>query len=177
MTPRERTLMFATLLAAALGAVLWSYIRLADARAAAQASADAVADCSRLASRIASQRGGGVPIPSSREPESQELIKRIESGAKSAGFTEASIDSIEPGEAQPLEDAPYNQLPTTVQLRGVTLQQLFTFLHAVGTGKSGLQLKHIRLSTAEPNDPGDRWSVETTLTCLVKRSPQEGAAE
>jgi hypothetical protein len=177
MTPRERTLLFATILAAGLGAVLWSYVKLADARAAARDSAEALADCSRLASRLQSQRGAVSPLPSSREPEAQELVKRIEAGAKIAGFTDASIDRIEPGDAEPVENAPYDQVPTTVQLHGVSLQQVLTFLHAVGTGKSGLQLKHIHLSTPQADDAGDRWSVETTLTCLVKRSSQEGAAE
>ena len=170
MTGRERTLILATVVAALSACTLWGYARLVDAKAAAADASASLVECSRLAARIESQRGLSAPMPAAREPEAQELIHRIEAGAKTAEFPDASIERIEPGPAEPAGGGRYEEVPTIVQLRGVTLRQVFTFLHVVGAGRSGLQVKQIRLSAPRNDDVGDRWWVETILTQLVHAS-------
>ncbi len=174
MTRPVHTFVLGTLGVALLGGTSWGYLRLNAAREAAGLAATNLAECRRLATKIEAARGPAGLAPGVREPRAEELIRRIEAGAKAAEFPETSIDRIEPGPAQRVGDGPLREKPTVVHLRGVTLRQVFTFLHGVSSGRSGLSLKQIRLSAPSPDDAGDRWSVETTLTYLVR--PSEGAA-
>jgi hypothetical protein len=179
MTPRERSLVRTAVAAALLGGVMWGYVRLTAARDAAAGAAASLAECRRLAAAVESRRGpGAVVVAGAEEPRATELIKRIESAAKAAGFPQDGIERIQPGSPRRLSgDDTLFEKPTDIQLRDVTLRQVFTFLHAVGggggAGKPGLQLKDVRLTAPSPGDTGDRWSVEGTLTYLV-RAPEDG---
>lgn len=178
MTTRERMLVRTAMAAALLGAVGWGYARLANARDAANDAAGSLAECRQLAAQIEARRGAA-PVAGTSEPQPGELVKRIESAAKIAEFPDSSIERIEPTPARRVpgenEDDTLREKPTIVQLRNVNLRQLFTFLHAaggIGTGRPGLQLKDVRLTAPNMDDTTDRWSVEGTLTYLV-RSPKE----
>jgi hypothetical protein len=100
---------------------------------------------------------------------------RTEQGTGGAvGFT--ITGGLAPAAGGPrVAHGPLLERPTVVQLRGVTLRQLFTFLHATATGRSRLGLKQIRLSAPAAADTGDKWSVEATLAQLV-RAPADDAA-
>ena len=175
MTGRERSLILAAVLGL-LGAILWGAIRLADARTAAASAAADLAECRRLAAQIEAQRAPGAAALA-REPQEAELIRRIESAARIAEFSQSSVERIVPGAAQRVGESDLTEKSTIVELKGVTLRQLFAFLHTLGTGRSSLNLKQIRLSVPSPEDTGDRWSVETTLTYLVRGQTKAGVTQ
>lgn len=178
MTRRERTLIFATVISALGAASLWGYAQLVDARDTAVAAAADRAECARLAPQILARRAGSAgPVIATREPRAEEVIRRIESAAKTAAFPEASIERIAPQPLRQADDSPYQEASTTVDLAGVTLRQLFTFLHVVGTEKPGLAMKNIHLSTSRNDDTSDRWSVETTLTYFVRSDASDGRVQ
>jgi hypothetical protein len=172
MNRRERTLVLATLAAGLLGGTLLGYARLVTARDAATLAAEDLAECRRLAARL------GPPIalaaapstaPSDEDVVNEEVIRRIESSARSAELPADGIERIEPASPQRVgADGAFVERPTVVEFGGVTLRQLFTFLHAANTGRGNLGLKQIRLSAPAEADTGDRWSVEATLTQLVR---------
>jgi hypothetical protein len=176
MTPRERTLVIITLAFTLVGALVWGATRLIDARDAAAEAAVSLADCRKLAADIASRRGAPAD-PGVGVPQGAEVTRRVESAAKTAGFAPGSIERIEPAPVRPPVDAAagkgqLGERPTVVQLRNVTLRQMFTFFRAVGGGggggrRSSLQLRQVRLSAPSSEDTGGRWAVESTLTYPV----------
>ena len=60
MTPRERVLVGASVVAALLLGAAWSYARLDTARSGAARAADDLAECTRDASRVRAARTGHV---------------------------------------------------------------------------------------------------------------------
>ena len=170
MTRRERTLVTATVAAALLGGTLWGYARLVAAREAAGVAARNLEECRRLAARIGPTPVEAAPEGTADGKAEDDVIRRIESSARSADFPESSIERIEPAPPERVGDGPFLKRPTVVQLRGVTLRQLFTFLHAAGAGRSRLGVDQIRLSApaSAADGAGDTWSVDATLTQLVR---------
>ena len=194
MTSRERTLVRLTLVVAFCGAALWGYSRLVQARDAAAVAAENLAECRRLAARLgpspaANDRGKAKAEPDNvdddtdntdaNDTEGDALIRRIESSARSAGMPEDAIETIEPAPPVHRSDNAPPDRPTVVHLRGVTLRQMFMFLHAVVIGDhSGVGLPQVRLSAPAAADTGDRWSVEATLTELVRApAPADARSE
>ena len=177
MTSRERTLVLTTVAVALSGATLWGYTRLVEARDAANVAAADLAECRRLAALLgpSSAPDSSDNAPQDRpEDDDQDLTRRIESSARSAAVPEDAIERIEPAASQRLPDGKLLERPSVVHLRGVTLRQVFTFLHAavrVGGGdgaRSPIGLTQVRLSAPAPADTGDRWSLEATLTEIVR---------
>ena len=95
------------------------------------------------------------------------MSRRIEQAARAADFAEGSILRIEPEPARRIEETNYREVPTLLQLRHVTLQQMFTFLHALSSESSGLGVRDIVLSAPRGEETGDRWTIEATLTYIV----------
>lgn len=168
MNDRRHLLMIAGLAVALLAAVLWSYGRLAAARDGAAASAENLDKCRELAARVESLRRRP-SVAGSRELREAELTSRIEQAAGEAEFDEGAVDRIEPQPARRLGDGLYRETPTSLRLNGVTLQQLFTFLHALGAADaSGLHLRDIHLTAPRGGEAaGDQWDVDATLAQLV----------
>jgi hypothetical protein len=156
-------------------AVAWMAMVFMDARRTALAAADDLAESRRLAASLQEQRASGISISAS-VPKEAEVTRRIESAARKAELPEASIARIEPGQSQRIDGGRLTEKSTVVELKNVTLRQLFTFLHAMGTGQSSLNLKQVRLSVPVAEDTGDRWSVESTLTYLVRTPGDERAS-
>jgi hypothetical protein len=156
--------------------MLFAGVRLIESRRAATDAAASLAECRRLASRIGAQRGASSPAAVGREPQQADVVRRIESAAKSADVPPGAIERIEPLAARRVGDSPAREKPTAVMLRGVTLRQTFTFLHAIaGSGtRGGLQLRQVHLAAPNPDEAGDAWSVEGTVTYPV-RSENPGA--
>jgi len=125
--------------------------------------------CRDAASRIEQLRRRPA-VAGSREVQATELSRRIEASARAAEMPDGALDQIEPQPPRRVGDTPYRQTPTRVRLRGVTLQQLFTFLHALAAEDAsgpGLRLEALRLSAPRGEEAGDRWTAEATLTYLV----------
>ena len=185
MNRRERTLVMATMIAGLAAALVWGYARLVDAKDAAATSARNLAECERLAGRIESERGTPAPVATAAATargagggvQPADVSRRIEAAAEVAELPEDSIERIEPGLPRRLGDGPFLERPTTVELRGVALDQLFTFLHALAAEEGApLGLKTLRLA-APPGAAGpvDEWNVESTLT-QTTYAPKDPAA-
>jgi hypothetical protein len=180
MTPRERSLVLAATGLGLAAAALFGSFRLVEARRTAQDAAASLADCRRLAAQITAQPSTAAEATpaGAREPEATEVVRRIEAAAKAGDFPPASIERIEPGPARRVDDGagPLREKPIEVELRGVTLRQVFAFLHAAGTGRPPLRLAEIRLSAPSP-DTGDTWAVRSTLTYLVRGTGEESGGD
>lgn len=179
--------MIATIGAALLVAVAWCYMQLAESRDSARAAAEELADCRELAGRIESLRQRPA-VAGLREIGAGNLARRIQDAGTSAGFADGSIERIDPQPARRLGETDFREVPTDVRLRHVTLEQLFAFLHTLGTEtspsagaspSSALHLRSIRISAPRGPDVGDLWTVETTLTYTVYspkgKEPWQGA--
>jgi hypothetical protein len=165
----RRRLATSVILGALLLAVAWSWVTLSASRQTAMDAASDLSACREAASRIDQLRRRPA-VAGSREVQATELSRRIEESARAAGMPEGGLDQIEPEPLRRVGDTPYRQTPTRVRLRQVTLQQLFTFLHALaaeGPSGPGLRLQALRLSAPRGEEAGDQWTAEATLTYLV----------
>src|SRR5690349_11613987 len=105
-----------TVAVAILGAVLWCYMRLSDARASASAAAQDLADCQTLATRITALRR--LPaVAGTAELGASDLSRQIEQAAKRAEFPEDSIERIEPEPPRRVGETNYREVATQVRLR------------------------------------------------------------
>jgi hypothetical protein len=193
MTSRRNTFktrfMAGVIAGALLAAVGWSFMQLADSRSAASAAGQDLADCRDLAARIELLRGRPA-VAGAEELGAADLSRRIEQAARAADFFEKSIERIAPEPARRIGQTNYREVPTRVRIQRVTLQQIFTFLHALsadpnagastqanGARSSGLRVRDIRLAAPRGEESGDRWTVESTLTYTVysPRGKEESA--
>jgi len=167
-------LMAGTIAVALVAAVGWSYMQLAESRAAESVAAQDLVDCRAIASRIESLRQRPA-VAGAQLLGAADLSRRIELAAAAANFADGSIERIEPEPARRIGETNYREVPTQVRLRRVTLQQVFTFLHALSATpptadhnqQSILSVSDIRLSAPRGEEAGDRWTVESTLTYTV----------
>jgi hypothetical protein len=179
MTRRERTLAVAAVAAGLAGCLAWGGVRVVTARDGAAASARALADSERLARQIEAARGPAAPGGA------REVARRFGAAARAAGLAEGSVARVEPGTPARLGDTPFIEHPTAVELRDVSLQQLFALLHALAAddaaGGPRVRLRDIRLTapardvTAAPGDDGaaDVWAVRGTLTYRAYVPPED----
>ncbi len=170
--PFKALFMTATVGAALLVAIGWCYAQMTDSRSSARVAVEELADCRELAGRIAILRQRPA-VAGSREIGAANLARRIEDAATGAGFSNGSVERIDPQPPRRVGETDYREVPTDVRLRHVTLEQLFSFLHALGTQGSSLDdasqlsalhVRNIRISAPRGPDAGDLWTVETTLT-------------
>lgn len=181
----KKQLMLGTIAVTLLVGIGWCYERLSDARAAAASAANDLADCRALTGRIDALRRQA-PMPGAPEQRAADLSHRIERAASRARFSEGSIQGIEPGPPRRVGESRYGEVSTQVRLQHVTLQQVFTFLHALAESEqqqqseaapaSGLALRSIRLVAPRGEETGDRWMVESTLTYIVNAPSAAGVA-
>ncbi len=165
----KRPFMAGTIAVALLAAVVWSCLRLADARAAALAAGQDAGDCRALAARIDLLRRQPA-VAGAQELGASDLSRQIEQAARTAHFPEDSIERIEPESPRRVGETNYREVPTQVRLRRVSLQQVFTFLRCLSADSpqsSGLHLRSIRLSAPRGEETSDRWSAESTLTYMI----------
>jgi hypothetical protein len=183
----KNRIMVGTIALAMLALLGWSYARLCESRDAATAAGEDLAACRAAAGRIEALRRQPA-IAATRALGDVELSRRINDAAGVAELPSGAIVRIVPDRPQRLGDTNYQEAPTQVRLQKVTLQQLFTFLHAVSvppseadvSGVAGsLQVRTITLSAPRDDELSDRWTVDATLSNMVfspKASTQAAGA-
>ena len=151
---------------------VYSCIRVIHCRRAAEMSARDLADCQALADRIVAL--SAIPAQASLNPRTlQDVSRKIEQAAITAGIPAASIISISPRAARRLSgDTPVTAQPTSVQIRQASLTQLVRFLFEVEHSgeEGGLKTTYLRISaprTAISGRETETWSAELVLTYLV----------
>lgn len=164
--PHRPLLMLAAAVALLLLACAWSYGVLASSRQAALEASDDLATCRKLATRIQALRQKP-SVAGTRELEPTELSKQIEEAAKGAGIPAERLVRVWPEQARRVGNSPYKEKPTQVLLRGVSVQQTVTMLHALASSDSGLQVKSLRVIAPREGERADGWTVETTVASLI----------
>ena len=163
---RRQILCGATIFAALVLGDLLCWVRMSAARTAAQSAADELASGRAAVARIHLLRQKPAVI-AARDADSGDASSRIQSAAAGADMPDGAIERIEPEPPQPVTGTPYRRKPVRVRLARVTMQQVFTFLHALGgDGADALHLSTIRLSAPRGEETGDRWNAEALLCSL-----------
>ena len=157
--------MAATVGAALLASVVWSAAQLAGSRAEESAARQDLADCRGMVGRVRSLRQRPA-VAGTATIGTADLSRRIDQAARAADLADGSILRIEPGPARRVGESNYLEVPTQVQLRQLTLEQLFAFFHGVASD-AGLNVRDVRLSAPRGEENGDRWTVEATLAYTV----------
>jgi hypothetical protein len=163
------------LLSVAIGLLLfvtvWSFGALASSRQAAlDASAD-LSTCLKLADRIRALQNKP-SLVGTHDLRPTELTKRIEDAATQAGIPGERLVRVWPEQARRVGNSLYKETPTQVLLRGVSIQQVVTLLHALSSGDGaigagGLQVRALRVIAPREGERSEGWTVETTVSYLV----------
>jgi len=159
------------LLALMLVSALWALRGMADRQRSARLASESLAECRRLARRLRALRE--LPTIADRgESLGSEVQTAIEASARRAAIPPNQLTRITPEPAQRLGDTPYKEKPTCVRLADVSLQQLVTLIHALGTGDARQHAKSIRIRSPRRDDASDRWTAEFVLTTLFYDPPK-----
>lgn len=159
----------------------WSWGYCAQQRGAALTAAQDAATCQRLAQQIQSLRQRP-SIAGSEQLQTTELARRIEQAARAAGIdVAASLVRIVPETPQRIGEGPYLQAPTSVTLRGLSLQQVLSVLHQLSSTDAALSTRDLRLSAPregsdEASGAVERWDVELTICYLIYSPPRQDTA-
>jgi hypothetical protein len=159
------------LLAGLAAADLWIWFELTSARSSAVAATSNRAYCQQLATRIRGLREAPA-VAQSQAIAASELVRRIERAMASAELAPDRLGSVLPEAPKRVEDSPYVERPTNLQIRSVSLRQLVSFLHAV-TSDSGLRITSIRLAEPREETAVDAWNADVTVSYWVY-SPKAG---
>lgn len=163
--PELGTALMLGLLLALAGGSAWSF---REARRSAQSAAEALADCRRLAAQIEHMRRAPRRAAASMS-NTAELASRVEEAARGAGIAPAAVLRIEPEPGRRVGDSAYRSQATRVELDGVSLRGLITFLDRLRSGSDRLEAERLRLSAprgaVEAQD--EPWRAEVVLTQLV----------
>jgi hypothetical protein len=166
---RRAHVLTAALFAALLAMAGWSYCEFSNSSAAAAAAAGDLAACRDLVGQIKALRQKPVLV-GTKARTSTEVAHSIEAAAKNAGLPLTNILQIDPQSPRRLGNSAYEEQPTRVELRNVTLKQLLVFLYALANDGTGLNLAELRLGA--PRDEmnagtEETWLAEVTLTHLI----------
>lgn len=154
-----------------LGAALLIFINLIafqlyrSQRQAAMQAADELIVCRKLIADIQAMQQK--PSLTAANPlQTSELTRRIEQAGQAAGFLtgpNGNLVRIWPEPARQVAQSPFQQRPTRIVLRQVSLKQVIQFMHRLTENDPTLRWQNIRLSAPRGEETGDRWSVEATL--------------
>lgn len=167
--PRQNILA-AVLTVALIGMAGWSFGQLRSGRAAAETAARSLSDCEAIASQIRSLTERPAAAAAA-ELQVSLLTKGIERAAQSARLSPQSLVRISPQPLRRLADTAYQEKPTQLELRGLSLQQLMAFIHILSTDGSGLRVSALRVAAPRGQEESELWDAQATLTYLVYAPP------
>ena len=155
---RRTNLLLLLLVALAVGtAVSWS--RLGKRRADALAAERDLAECRAYLVEM------GEASPTTQTPTLSaaptEINHRLRDAAAAAGASE-KLTSIEPGNAETIGDR--TELSVFLHFEPITMRELVTFLHRLGTGGGGgTRAKTIELEAPAGAEQGDVWIADVAI--------------
>jgi len=166
MDPLKRQLMLVgvMLVMVAIGA-LWSYRWMDEQREAAQYEANTLAECQHLAEQIEALRDKPT-VASAASLDDHEILQKIAAASQQARIGDGVLAGTFPQPARSLGDTPYQIKPTSITLRGITLQQLTTLLHHLSE-QSSFNIRNLRLRTPHGETTGNLWDADATITYLI----------
>ncbi len=149
----------------------WGSVRLWSSHDRALAAAAELFAARNSAGRIVAMKRQ--TFSTGKQGPDTELRRRIGEAAQSAGVPSAAIESISQQAPRPLKGTQFEERPTQLQLRQVTMRQWVTFLHTLTADGSALRVGSIRLVAPREQQAGDQWNAEATITALV-HAPSTG---
>jgi hypothetical protein len=178
MAHRHTQLLLLIILLAA-GACAWGYSRMdAEGEAAAIAQRNLL-EAKQSLGEIVRAKTSGAPTATANLDVS-ELNRRLRDAASTAGISEKLV-SIEPGQPNRIPNTDYNEMQVFLRFEPLSLKQLVTFLHELGTADHSSRAKSIELGTPAAASgteagagAGDIWSAEVTMAYLIYSPREEG---
>lgn len=124
--------------------------------------------CQRIADEISLLRNSPV-LAAEYDGVAFDIARRIQDAATASGITSDSIIEIEPGREQRIAGSEYVQINTTLEIVGVTMQQLVSFVLEIEQARENIVATSLRLrpSIQEPDD--ELWQVEITFQNLYHK--------
>jgi hypothetical protein len=168
------------------GAVGWGYLTMADAADEAAVAATDLAVAGRSADHIVALRGAG-GLAATRPWRPEDLRGKIAKAAAEGDLPEDGLGTIDEQPPRRLPGSPFQERPTQVTLRGVTVPELIGFLYAVLEDAPGLRVTQLRLSAGREgvggreaaDDEPARWAADVTFsvtTPAADATPARAAA-
>ena len=163
---RRRAIQTAAIAAMLVMAGLWRYQAMLAAQGGAESAQGDLEAARRIVAKIQAFRDRPSEASES-EHLATETITLVEKAVKAAGIDIKNLVRISPGSPTRVGDSAYKEKPTQVFVRSVPLRQLVALTHSLMQGPQKLRAKAIRLVPPLPDDPGDDWNAELTLTYLI----------
>ena len=109
---------------------------------------------------------------SARDLRLTDLTRAIEEAGAVAGIPSASLERIEPEPPRRVQDTPYLEKRTQIEIAKADLPAVLRFLSELSKRPEGLAADTVRLRAPHDEKLGTEWTLEATLTRLIYR-PQE----
>ena len=95
-----------------------------------------------------------------------DMNRRIRDAATAAGISQ-NLSGIEPNRPMRVRETDYNELMVFLRFESVSVRQLATFMHRLGSADPACRIKSIELDSAA--DPADvtHWTSDLTLAYLT----------
>ena len=152
----NRPAVIALAYALAVGAAAWGWFLLADASASATAAAQDARSARLLVERIEALRRTTAAVAASPQ---DDLRQRIARAATAAGVAQNGLEAIEEQPVSRSGDGAYQERPTRIVLRQVTLRQVVTFFHSLTAGAPAYHARELRLTAPREQERGGHWSA------------------
>jgi len=179
MPTRSRSqLLIALCLGLLTALVVWSFQEMRAAQASVGVAQQNLTQCKDVATKIVEVRQRPTKA-ALEETTTTSLATLIDEAATSSRIAKSNIIRIEPQPTRRVGETDYKEQATYVELRGVSLQQLVSFMHTLLADQSELDVTSLRITAPryESDTPAatvETWLAEVTLTYLIY-SPQTGA--
>src|SRR6266446_1852503 len=171
---RSRTTFILTLLvlSSAVAAAI-TFAQMQHHRAAAEKQQSDLAQSLSLLSDLESNKSPARLIATRLD--GSDMNRRIREAATAAGISQ-NLSGIEPNRPVRLAESNYHELMVFLRFENVSIRQLATFMHRLGTIDPACRIKSIELDS--PADPADtaNWTADLTLAYLTY-SPREKSPE
>jgi len=150
---------------------VWSFQEMRAARASAGVAQKNLNHCQELAQKIAKVRQRPT-MAALEETTITSLATLIDEAATGSQIRKNNIVRIEPLPSRQVAETDYKEQPTYVEMRGVSLQQLVSFMHTLLADQSELDVTSLRITAPRyesdsPTTPVETWLAEITLTYLI----------
>ena len=164
-TLRRQVVLTGILLILLTGIAAWSCRAMGQAKASMLAMSEDLVRCQQLAGDITHLRQQP-QLAGDQEIAFNDLTRQIEEAAKKNHIPANAIVRISPEPARRVGQSAYQEKPTRIELRQVTLKQLLNVMYEVTADSPSLRIRSIRLSLPHTGDDDQTWDIEFTLSHL-----------
>ena len=160
----RQTLLLVLLLVATFGVTLWAWADRATARREAALAEDDARVAAAMSREI--QQNRGKPSLASAERPNLELTTQIGLAAAASGLPADAVERIGLEQSARLTDDT-TERTRQLNLRGVMLPQLASFLRTLVAAAGDLRVQSLRLTAPRDDADGRRWNVEVVVAYTV----------